>query len=80
MYYIQESDWSLVTAYHPVPFFIYTGQIIPSVHSVGRVSSSHIFVINLCILVFNSVPPCFISCAGVLSDPAASCILNFSST
>ena len=58
--------------------FLYIGQIIPSVHSVGRVSSSHIFIINLCILDFNSVLPCFISSAGILSDPAAVYILSFS--
>jgi hypothetical protein len=44
-------DWSVVTAYHLIPFLVYR-HIISSIHSAGRVSSSHIFIINLCTLFF----------------------------
>jgi hypothetical protein len=36
--------------------------------------------VNLCILRFSSIPPCFINSAGILSNPAALCVLSFSIT
>jgi hypothetical protein len=78
MCYIQESNWSVVTTYHPISFLIeYIVQIIPTVHSIDRVSCLHIFIINLCILLLSSIQPCFINSAGMLSDPAALCMLSF---
>jgi hypothetical protein len=56
------------------------GQIVPSIHSFGRVSSSHIFFINLCILLFSPIPHRFISSAGIFSDPASLHVLSFSVT
>ena len=78
MCYIQENNLSVVATYHPISFLIeYIGQIIPSVRSIDRISCLHIFIINLCILLLSSIPPCFIKSAGMLSDPAALCVLSF---
>jgi hypothetical protein len=67
----------LVCSCYVLSCLLYIGQIIPSVRSVGRVSSSHIFIISMCILHFSSIPPCFINSAGILSGPAALCVLSF---